>query len=166
MAKTKVTEGVKVAEGFDDATDYDSWVETFQDGFPPYWTPEPGKSFLAKPVMLDARDPEFPRVVFEAIKPLECQKGPVEDAEFVTVNAGEKFTVSLYSAFKDIDLYVGIPTMITSVEKKPQANNPKKSFWTFSGKVSPEDSKKLEAAKVERSRNQMAARETKAELTS
>lgn len=89
--------------------------EKEQIGFPPYWNPVVGAKILCKPVMCDARDPEFPRYVMQATRmPIECAQGPSEEREPVIVQPGDYFTMSVYGALppETMQLYMGIEIMI------------------------------------------------------
>lgn len=146
----------KAAEGYD-IPDFESWEETFDNGFPPYWKPETGKAFYAKPVGVDFTG-LWVRIIWEALAPTDCYRGPVDEAEDVLVNPGERFTTSGYTQFKDIDLYLGMPVKVTAVEKLRQQKDPSRHYWRFSGMVSPTDAKKLAAARMQRAREQMTGR--------
>lgn len=157
MAKTEKAEPKVVhADGYENIN-FDEWVDTFDGGYPPYWQPEKGAKFFAKPVSIDLRDPKFIRVVFEALQPLECQRGPVDEAEQVLVEPGQFFTTSIYAAFQDIDMYIGMPVMVHAKEKKRQTSDPSKSYWVFEGKVSPENAKRIQATKMQRFRELQAS---------
>jgi hypothetical protein len=146
MAKPK---NVQQADGFE-IPDFDQWVET-QGGFPPYWTPEEGKRFYAKPVMIDARDPKFVRYVFEALAPTECHRGATEEQEEVTVMPGEQFTCSAYAAM-GMEFYLGIPVVVTTKEQQDSKSNPGHSYWNWSIKISPEHVPILQARQAEQAK--------------
>jgi len=68
-------------------------------GFPPYFVMEVGKAFRAIPMLLDNRDERFPRYHMKLCMPkLDCQIGPVNNGEIVTVERGGIFTISAYAA--------------------------------------------------------------------
>lgn len=133
MAKNDPKKNVQQADGFE-IPNFDEWVET-QGGFPPYWTPEEGKRFYAKPVMIDARDPKFIRYVFEALAPVDCARGPVDEQEPVTVMPGEQFTCSNYAAM-GMEFYLNIPVVITT-KGKTESKSSGNDYWTWSIKIDP-----------------------------
>lgn len=132
--------------------------ENEQIGFPPYFNPtmkedEKGKTipgtgnyFLAIPIDLDERNPEFKRYVLEAVQAIECKKGPADDAELITVQPGEFFTCSVYAALP-LEDYFGYPIFVRPVRKRKLAANEenpqKRDLWDFELKVSPETKKLL-----------------------
>lgn len=126
--------------------------ENEQIGFPPYWNPsmkldekgktipETGNSFLGIPIDLDERNPDFPRYVIEAIRPIICKKGPAEDAEEILVKPGEFFTCSNYAALP-LKEYFGYEVWVAPSRKRKLAANEenpqKRDLWDFDLKVSP-----------------------------
>lgn len=129
------------------------WEEV-ETGFPPYWKPEIGKMLLGKVCVVDFRDPSFPRVVLQATKvPMPCQRGPVDDAESVTVKPGEFFTMSEYAAL-NLANYMDLEVAIKCVgERKVPAdkarNLPSRDMFEWKVLVTPEAAKILKGRSLE-----------------
>lgn len=123
-------------------TNNEGGLEIGLSEFPAYWEPSEGATFTAYPVMVDKRDPDFERILFKATHPLDCFRGPKDDQEEVTVEAGEQFSVSLYKVFQGaieeyimLGLLADIPLTVTAIEKATQKADKKKTYWKFSIKV-------------------------------
>jgi hypothetical protein len=114
-----------------------------QIGFPPYWTPEEGKKVYARVVDFDDSDPEFLRYVMQAGHDIDCQRGPSDAREEVTVHKGEFFTMSQYASLP-LGKYLDIPVLIQVKEKRKIDGG--KTMWVFSLSVS-EQAKKILAAR-------------------
>src|SRR5216684_9323953 len=74
--------------------------EVAPTGFPPYWSPEEGKTFKGKVIGYDGdeeNDGAFPRFTILATSPILCARGPKDDQTDVNVNSGELFNVSQYT---------------------------------------------------------------------
>ena len=115
----------------------DDWEEG-STGFPPYWNPGEGKSFRARFLLIDNRDPNFIRYVCinTGKFPLLCATGPAEDAEPVFVQPGEQFTISDYAGLPLVYL-LGEESTFMSKEKKKVVSDPKKTVWIWKWKASP-----------------------------
>jgi hypothetical protein len=127
-----------------------SEVEGFsseQISFPPYLNPAVGLKFLAVPISLDDRDPEFPRWVCEARHSLECEKGSKDEKEDVVVRAGEFFTMSVYAALP-LERFVGLKCLIQCTGVK-DVGRPQPMF-VFDLKLSADDKKLLANERRER----------------
>jgi len=101
-----------------------------QIGFPPYWTPEEGKSFYARVIEFDDRDPEFPRYIMQAGRETPCEQGGGEKMRPITVKKGEFFTVSEYSGLP-LGRYIGIPVFVTALNKRKLEGNRTTWDWTL-----------------------------------
>jgi len=78
-----------------------------QVGFPPYWKPvDVGDWFRGKVLMLDDRDPDFPRYVIEATQNFYAYKGTALDAEPILIESGELYTINNYSSLP-LERYYG-----------------------------------------------------------
>lgn len=82
-----------------------------QISFPPYWKPEVGLAIIASALALDTRNPEFHRYLLQAAHDIECFSGPGDEAEEVTVRAGEYFTTSVYAGLP-LSMFMGLPDPI------------------------------------------------------
>lgn len=138
---------------------------------PPYWNPQEGSEVYAQPVMIDATDPTFVRFVMLAKETTACKRGPSDDAENVTVEAGERFTMSVYRGLeKPFFMYMvaGIPALITCVSKRklaPSVTNPfPRTFWNFTSFMNAKDKQKLDANRVEFEKQALAQMEEKQKL--
>jgi hypothetical protein len=129
------------------------WQEV-ETGFPPYWKPEIGKMILGKVCVVDFRDPSFPRVVLQATKiEIPCQRGPVDDAEAVTIKTGEFFTMSEYAAL-NLGNYIDLEVAIKCVgERKVPAdktrNLPSREMFEWKVWTTPEAAALLKARSIE-----------------
>ena len=146
-----------------DAIDTTGWVEQ-QLGFAPYFNPTPGAKFVATPIEIDDKDPDFVRYVFIAEHAMECQQGPKEDAEPVLVEAGGQFTMAAYASLSMVfEDYLGLKCRVTVKDKIKIADN--KTLWRFTLAVSQEDNARLMAQKQANSKARaIKAREKAAEL--
>jgi len=140
--------------------DFSTWSEE-QIGFAPYWSPAPGKWFYAVPTAIDTRDPDFVRYLFRALAPIECQRGPKDDAESVLVGPGEYFSMSVYYALEqNINFYLesGIfpPLHVTST-KEVKTKTVGQTVWQFRVKVSPETRALLDAARAKQVKDKLFA---------
>lgn len=111
-----------------------------QISFPPYWTPEEGKSFYGMVVDVDTNDPQFTRYVVQAYMPTPCERGDKHNKEDVTVQKGEFFTLSAYAGLP-LDRYVGFAVFVTATGRR-EIGQPQ-PMWEFTLKISPEDRKVL-----------------------
>lgn len=146
--------------------DFENWETEKLGEFPPYWNPDEGKQFYAVPVGVDFRDPDFKRVIFQAMAPTECQRGPAEDAEDVTVQPGEQFTCSLYAILENqIGFLINLPIVLMADKKVKSNTNKTQSYWTFNLKISPE-SKKILTARRQKAAGLLPGKTHQAELTS
>lgn len=130
---------------FDATKPPDGWLEE-ATGFPPYWSPEINGGFRAVPLMIDLREPEFVRYVLRATVPVECWKGPSDEAEGVTVQPGQTFTCSAYAAMR-LDQYFGHEVMVYATGKRDLTMG--KKLWQFRVFVSPQTRKLLDAQRAE-----------------
>jgi hypothetical protein len=105
---------------------------------PPYWVTDVGKSFAARVLDLDDRDPDFPRYVLEAMAPIECQSGPRDEAEDVRVEIGDYFTCSTYAGLP-LERYIGCRVLVKCVDTR-KTSQPKPMF-VFKMTMHPEDKK-------------------------
>jgi hypothetical protein len=131
-------------------------------GFAPYWNPEEGKRFYGCVVARDERQAEFTRYVVQNMGgPLDCKKGPADNAETVTVETGGRFTISsyvqLYEAF-DFYLECGasgtpIPFVLTAVEKVKGGQG---SVWNYSIKMTPAVKNQITKLRLSRGANGVA----------
>lgn len=119
--------------------------ESEQIGFPPYWNPEEGKQLYAMPVARDERDPKFHRYIWKAMIDTECQNGPADDAEKVTVKSGEFFTTSVYHSLDNLPLalYMNIPVLLIAKEKVPTKTSGQE-VWKWDLKLSKENKKLID----------------------
>ena len=131
---------------------FENWEEE-QVGFAPYWGPAEMKWFYGQVVDKDERDPEFVRYLIRAGVDTQCQRGPVEDAEEVLVKAGEYFTISVYYSLQgafDFYLETGIkPWMKVTAIKTTETSKSGRTVWHWKLVVSPEDKKRLNAARAQ-----------------
>lgn len=114
--------------------------EEEQITLPPYWNAHKDGWFYGMVVDLDNRDPEFPRYLVQAEKPLKCFVGSKDEREEVTVQPGEFFTLSVYGSLP-LDRYIGVKVLVKCTGKK-DVGRPQ-PMWTFTLAVSPEDRKML-----------------------
>jgi hypothetical protein len=131
----------------DGEIDTSNW-EKEETGFAPYWTPAPGKKFLATPMGRDDRDPEFVRYQMRLEQAeLECQSGPKDDPTPVIVKKGDTFTVSVYTQLDDkFNEYMesGIfPILQCIALKEVKTKTVGQTCWTFDLRVSPTDKQKI-----------------------
>ena len=107
-------------------------------GFPPYWSPEPGKMFKGRVISFD-RDEEndgaFPRFTILATSPAQCARGPADDQVEVQVNAGELFNVSSYVQLP-LENYLGCEVLVRAKDQRPLAGG--RTTWDFDLMCSPE----------------------------
>jgi len=102
------------------------FTEEEQLGFPAYFKPKwdaekkIGSKFVATVIQLDDSG-DFERWIFQAEHPIECQRGPVNDAEKVLVKKGDFFSTSALAQFGDstsgrgLHQYVGERVMLEVV---------------------------------------------------
>lgn len=141
-------------------------------GFPPYWTPELGKMLLGRLLLADLRDPNFGRYVMQATQvPVQCQRGPADDAEPVIVQPGEFFTMSVYGGLPvdSMENFFDLELCLTPFNKRRlppnEASQGKpRDFWDFKVIVAPESKKILTARKKEQGDRLIATRKRQAEL--
>ena len=146
----------------------DDWEEE-STGFPPYWNPGEGKSFRARFLLVDARDPDFVRFVCENTgkTPLICWRGPAEDAEPVEVPPGGQFTISEYAGLPLVFL-LGEEALIRA-DHKQKTSKPGQSVWIWKMKLPPVTAQLLRkrrseaALKAASNARQMAGRDARAE---
>lgn len=101
-----------------------------QTGFPAYWNPSDGARCIGIVVAKDDYDPDFVRIYMQATRPLQCQRGPKDDAEKVIVKPGEFFSVGDYKSL-NLQNFIGCEIYF-EVDKKVQVKSDKKrSVWTF-----------------------------------
>lgn len=137
--------------------------DTVETGFAPYWKAELGKCLVAKFVACDARDERFPRYILQATRvAIECQRGPVDDAEFVTVQPGEFFTMTVYAGL-DMERYLDLEMFIKiKGERKLPGNDASggkpRTLYEFDVRCSPEDKKKINALRAQDMQLLMARR--------
>jgi hypothetical protein len=145
MAKTNKTDSEVTAHitNPDSLPEFSNFEEE-QISFPPYWEAAEGKWFYAMVVMVDERDPEFPRYVCQAELDTPCKKGSKskKEDEDIIAHKGEYFTLSTYSGLP-LDRYVGTRVLVKCIGKR-DVGRPQ-PMWEFSLKVSPEDKKLLVA---------------------
>ena len=135
----------------------EDWVEQ-QLGFAPYYNPKIGDTFVATPVEIDDKDPEFNRFVFVAGMIMECARGPKDDAEPVTVNDGEQFTMGAYAMLAPLfEDYLGMKCRVTVVDQIKIADG-KRTLYRFKLAVSPSDNKLIAERKAARTKAKLAAR--------
>ena len=126
--------------------------------FPPYWTPDMNRAFVASVVDVDARNPEFVRYTFIAAHEVVCHRGEVDNQEEVKVMAGERFSVSAYFSLP-LDEYMGlgnIGIMVTDKIKLKSGN----TMWTWKVKCSPTQKAQLAGLRAEKHRAALAAKGT------
>lgn len=116
--------------------------------FPPYWNPSMNGWWYGMVTAIDDRDPEFPRVVVQAKRPLMCARGPADDAEEVEVKESEFFTLSPYAALP-LERYIGVSVLVRVTGQRKVPGRPN-DMWIFSLSVSPEDKKILDSERKER----------------
>lgn len=152
MAKTTASKNGAPIQANGLPADFENW-ETEQLGeFPPYWNPVEGAMIIAKVIGVDYRDPEFRRIVLEAVAPVECYRGPKDDQEPVTVEPGERFTMSEYSLVSEIVGYLinlACPFSLMAKEQVASRKNTKNSYWTFELKMPGDARKRLQAMRRE-----------------
>jgi hypothetical protein len=127
-------------------------------GFAPYFKVQGlGDCFVGKLVSLDFRDPKMPRFIFENPMdiPIQCYKGPVDNAEPVIVNKGEFFTLSQYKGLP-IENYMDIDVMYKVVGTQETDNG---TMYVWEVRMSPE-SKKLVNARRKEEMSVLVARRT------
>lgn len=123
------------------------WEQEETGGFPPYWSPAPGKTFRGIVIARDARDPEFVRYIIKATAAIDCATGPADAQDVVHVAAGQQFTVSAYAALQ-LDDFAGVEVYVKAVGKR-EIKNGKQELWTFEVFVSPETKKLLASRRAE-----------------
>lgn len=128
------------------------WVEE-HTGFPPYLRMEVGKAFRGTILLRDERDPSFPRYHVQSAVKLDCQTGPVDNGEIITILPGEIFTISTYAALP-LERYFGfeVAVLCKSSRKLPpnEASEGKpRDLFEFKLMVSPNDSKLLASRRKE-----------------
>lgn len=161
-----------------DLPDFDKWSDD-QIGFAPYWHPDANdlsKFFFGTPIARDERNPKFIRFLFiSAMDGLVCQRGPNaavaeakgRDVEYVTVNKGDTFSLSVYKGPEDIfNEYLEYqqenpndPLLIRiQAKEKIVQNNPEKPFfWTWHPvKMEPEQKKRLQTWRMTRNTKRKA----------
>jgi hypothetical protein len=117
--------------------------ESVNLGFAPYWNPLEGARLAFVPLALDDRDPAFPRIICRALHSLRCQRGPKVNAEKVTVEAGEAFTMSPYPTLHLESLF-GIPVRVTFGKQVPITPGPDgkpRKMWTITELTVPQGKK-------------------------
>jgi hypothetical protein len=134
--------------------DTSDW-EDLPIGFDPYWSPEEGKSFIARVVEIDARDPKFIRLRFQAGEDTMCSVGEVDDAKPTLVPAGGFFTISVYAGLEREFVFHlqqsvrdGIATPMCKVTAVGQGKVKTgefagKPFWRFNAQTSKADKARL-----------------------
>lgn len=143
----------EVAVGPDGLPDF-SGFEKEQIAFPPYWNPEIGKKIFFTPVMLDEKDPNFPRFVCKAGMITNCLEGPSDNQKETTIKTGEYFTISQYASLP-LQNYFGHPVLVEVmdlVKFKGEDGTPR-TRWVFELRVAPETKRLLEAARVEQAKS-------------
>jgi hypothetical protein len=139
------------------------WEEE-QVGFAPYWTPEKGKTFLARVENFDMRDPKFQRFICENKgKAMTCHTGPQDDQKEVTVKKGERFSLSAYAGLPLLD-YMGCEVFVEVVGKRKIAGQPN-PMWVFTIRVSPETKRMLAERRRRDARSALALRNNSAPAT-
>jgi hypothetical protein len=124
--------------------------------FPPYWSPDMGKAFVAAVVDVDARNPEFVRYTFLAAHDIVCHRGEVDAQEEVTVGPGERFSVSAYFSLP-LDEYMNlgnIGIMVTDKIKLKSGN----TMWTWKVKCNPTQKAQLSGIRAEKHRAALEAK--------
>lgn len=112
--------------------------ETEATGFPPYWSPEEGKTFKGKIMAYDGdeeNDGAFPRFTVLATSPANCARGPANDQTEVKVNAGELFNLSAYVQLP-LENYMGYEVWVMAKNQRPLSGG--RTTWDFDLRVSPE----------------------------
>jgi hypothetical protein len=133
-------------------------------GFDPYYTPKPGDVFVATPMAIDDRDPEFVRCQWMTEHSLDCARGPKDDAEPVAIESGETFNMGAYAALAAVFTdYIGIQCRVTVGEKTKISGN--RTLWNFKLAVSQKDSLRLkEARKTNAAARRLQAQEKAKEI--
>jgi hypothetical protein len=113
--------------------DFSKFVET-ATGFPPYWKATPGAKFFGKVVGIDIREGTFPRYTLIAGMPLDCATGPSDDATPVKVQAGDRFTTSIWAGLP-LDRFMNEEVLVEAVKKSRGGAG---DIWTFKVMSTPE----------------------------
>ena len=160
--KAAVEEQAKL--GYDLPADIAAEIAGFKDEqlrFPPYWTADVGKKFLAMVVDMDTRQEDFHRYVLQAKHSIPAATGGKGQKEDVVVEAGDFFTMSVYAALP-LDRYVGMDVYVectgTQDVGQPQ------EMYVFKLKVSERDKMLLTQERKERVAAAMAARKEQKRL--
>ena len=127
-------------------------------GFAPYFkVQEVGDCFVGKLVSLDFRDPKMPRFIFENPLdiPIQCFKGPVDNAEPITVNKGEFFTLSQYKGLP-IENYMDLEVMYKVIGTQDTPNG---KMYVWEPRMTAE-SKKIVNARRKEEMSVLVARRT------
>lgn len=144
--------------------------EKDQVGFPPYWKPvDTGDWFRGKVLMLDDRDPDFPRYVIEATQEFYAYKGTALDAEPILVLPGELYTINSYSSLP-LERYYGNWDIVgRTVRKRKLAASTKedaqdyqkrpRDLWDWEVMIPKELKQLLKSQREEESKMLAAARE-------
>lgn len=144
-----------------DPNDYSKW-SPIQIGFAPYWHPTEGAACVGSVIEKDDRNPNFVRYLLKAYAKLECKRGPRETGQSVVVEAGETFSMGVFSSMIDefdFHLYMqkvakqDIPVRIEAVNKTPTStpvdeNDPegeKRQVWNWKMFTPPEKKKILDS---------------------
>lgn len=118
-----------------------------QIGFPPYWRCEVGKAFRGIVLLRDERVPNFVRYHIQTSTRLDCQIGPVDNGEVVTVQPGEIFTLSAYAALPLERLFGFEVAVLVKGSRKLPGNDDSggmpRDLFEFEVFVDPEDEKRL-----------------------
>lgn len=134
------------------------FTEEEQLGFPPYWSPVEKGSVVCVPCQLDDGDPDFERWTMQAKETINCKRGPVDEAEEVTVGPDEFFSISNYAQLR-LHQYIGHEILLTAVEKVKVKSG---SMWVFKLSVSKETKAALNADRRARANGLAQASEPRA----
>lgn len=133
----------------DDVKAEDLGLQKEQVGFHPYWSPEVGKKFMGTVISYDDKDEDFIRWTIQAACTHNCQTGKKDEAEAVTVKAGEFFNVSDYHGLP-LGLYLGCEVLATVKAEKALKGN--KTVWIWDLQVT-EGVAKLAASRRDQALN-------------
>lgn len=128
-------------EGLYDNSAPEGWSDKIQTSFPPYWRGDEGSTFTAKVVQRDDSNPDFERYVLQALRPVQCFRGPKNGATEVMVAKGDLFTCGIWTNL-NLDGLIGLEVF---VKAKPniKANTPAGFVRDFEVILSPESRKIL-----------------------
>ena len=129
------------------------------DPYNMYFSPDGKAAIVVAEAMkrLDFRDPKMPRFIFENPLdiPIQCFKGPVDNAEPITVNKGEFFTLSQYKGLP-IENYMDLEVMYKVIGTQDTPNG---KMYVWEPRMTAE-SKKIVNARRKEEMSVLVARRT------